>query len=217
MKKILSALLMLVVMPGLAHAGKIKGTVKVKGLRSPENVLVYLAKAPQVPAADLSKAVYVMDQRNLTFIPHILPVPVGATVQFPNHDEVNHNVFSLSRTKTFNLGNYKPGESGSVVFDKPGIVELRCDIHAEMAAYILVMEGLYWAVTDSEGHFEIPSLEYLGRYGIKGVGDLPPGKYVIKTWHEKLKTGIESVVMPESGDVSIQIELGRGVPGVLYK
>jgi plastocyanin len=73
-------------------AGKITGTVKTKGLRSPANVLVYLAKVPPV-TVDLSKARFVVDQRNLTFIPHVLPVPVGAEVHFPNNDKVSHNVF----------------------------------------------------------------------------------------------------------------------------
>ena len=124
-----------------ALAGTISGTVKVNGLRSPENILVYLDKAPQ-PAADLSNARFTMDQQNLTFIPHVLAVPVGSTISFPNNDKVAHNVFSLSRTKAFNLGSYEPGKSQSIVFDKPGIVELRCDVHAEMLAYIMVMNNL---------------------------------------------------------------------------
>jgi plastocyanin len=133
--------------PGQAFAGNIKGTVKVKGLRTPENILVYLTKAPP-GAADLSKAKFVMDQRNLEFVPHVLPILVGATVDFPNNDKVDHNVFSMSRTKKFNLGSYTAGESKSIVFDKPGIVELRCDVHAEMAAYILVMKNPYFALRE---------------------------------------------------------------------
>jgi plastocyanin len=82
--------------PGQAFAGNIKGTVKVKGLRTPENILVYLTKAPP-GAADLSKAKFVMDQRNLEFVPHVLPILVGATVDFPNNDKVDHNVFSGRR------------------------------------------------------------------------------------------------------------------------
>ena len=103
-------LLSLMYLPGSAFAGKITGTVKVKGLRTPENVMVYLTKAP--PAAkDLSKAEPAMDQRNLEFIPHVLPILVGSTVQFPNNDKVDHNIFSMSRTKKFNLGSYIPGAS----------------------------------------------------------------------------------------------------------
>jgi hypothetical protein len=142
---------------------------------------------------------------------------VGSTVLFPNNDKVDHNVFSMSRTKKFNLGSYKPGDSQTVVFDKPGIVELRCDVHAEMAAYILVMKNPYFAVTDKEGNFEIPDVGYLRQVGLEGIADLPPGKYTVKTRHEKLKTQKQSVVVPDSGDVAVQLELKRGVPGVLYK
>ena len=202
--------------PGQAFAGNIKGTVKVKGLRTPENILVYLTQAPP-RAADLSKVKFVMDQRNLEFVPHVLPILVGATVDFPNNDKVNHNVFSMSRTKKFNLGSYPAGESKSVVFDKPGIVELRCDVHAEMAAYILVMKNPYFAVTDKQGHFEIPDSSTLEQTGLSGLKALAPGKYFVKTWHEKLKTQKQAVVVPENGDVTIQLDLTRGTPGVLYK
>ena len=202
--------------PGQAFAGNIKGTVKVKGLRTPENILVYLTKAPP-GAADLSKIKFVMDQRNLEFVPHVLPILVGATVDFPNNDKVNHNVFSMSRTKKFNLGSYPAGESKSVVFDKPGIVELRCDVHAEMAAYILVMKNPYFAVTDKQGHFEIPDSNILEQTGLSGLKDLAPGKYFVKTWHEKLKTQKQAVTVPENGNVAIQLDLTRGTPGVLYK
>ena len=197
-------------------AGDIKGTVKAKGLRTPENILVYLTQAPP-GAADLSKVKFIMDQRNLEFVPHVLPVLIGATVDFPNNDKVDHNVFSMSRTKKFNLGSYPAGESKSVVFDKPGIVELRCDVHAEMAAYILVMKNPYFAVTDKQGHFEIPDSSILEQTGLSGVKDLAAGKYFIKSWHEKLKTQKQAVIVPENGDITIQLDLTRGTPGVLYK
>jgi len=202
--------------PANALAGKIKGTVKVKGLRTPADIVVYLTKAPAANV-DLSKAKFVMDQQNLEFIPHVLPIPVGSTVLFPNNDKVNHNVFSMSRTKKFNLGSYKPGESQTVVFDKPGIVEVRCDVHAEMAAYILVMKNPYFAVTDKKGNFEIPDSGYLQQDGLEGIAALPPGKYSLKTRHEKLKTQKQSIIVPGNGDVAVQLDLKRGVPSVLYK
>jgi plastocyanin len=203
-------------LPGLALAGKIKGNVKVKGLRSPANILVYLTKAPS-GSMDPSKTNFVMDQRNLEFIPHVMPILVGASVQFPNNDEVDHNIFSMSRTKKFNLGSYKPGDSKAVLFDKPGIVEVRCDVHAEMAAYILVMKNPYFAVTDKKGNFQIPDANYLQQAGLKDQADLATGKYFIKTWHEKLKTQKEAITITEDGDVTVQLNLKRGVPSVLYK
>ena len=197
-------------------AGSIRGAATVKGLRTPENILVYLTQAPP-SSEDFANVKYIMDQRNLEFIPHILPVLMGATVDFPNNDKVDHNVFSMSRTKKFNLGSYGAGKSKSVVFDKPGIVELRCDVHAEMSAYILVMKNPYFAVTDKQGHFEIPDSNYLKQIGFSATKELPPGKYFIKTWHEKLNGQKIPAVIPENGDVTIQLELGRGTPGVLYK
>ena len=210
------ALLAFLSFPVNTFAGKIKGTVKAQGLRTPANVLVYITKMPQMNV-DLSKTNFVMDQRNLEFIPHVLPVPVGSSIVFPNNDKVDHNVFSMSRTKKFNLGSYKPGESKTVVFDKPGIVELRCDVHAEMAAYILVMKNPYFAVTDKKGNFQIPDATYLQQAGLEGIADLPPEKYFIKTWHEKLKTQKKAVTVPGNGNVTIQLNLKRGVPSVLYK
>jgi len=203
-------------LPGQAMAGKITGTVKVNGLRSPADILVYLVKAPPVQE-DLSKTKFIMDQQNLTFNPHILPIPVGASVDFPNNDKVDHNIFSLSRTKKFNLGSYKPGDNKTVLFDKPGIVELRCDVHAEMAAYIMVLKNPYFAVTDDQGRFEIPDSKHIEQNGIKGMKDLPAGNYVLKIWHEKLKTQKQTVTIPENGDVSVEITATRGTPGVLYK
>lgn len=197
-------------------AGEITGTVMVKGLRSPANVLVYLIKVPGVSSV-LSGDNVVMDQRDLTFFPHVLPVLVGTTVHFPNNDKVDHNVFSLSRAKKFSLGSYKPGEIKTVLFDKPGIVELRCDVHAEMAAYILVMKNPFWAMTDQAGRFEIPDLEALKSYGMSGVEPLPPGKYVLKTWHEKLKTKRISVTVEKDGPADLHLDLTRGTPSVLYK
>jgi len=209
-------LVLLFHLPAAAFAGKITGTVNVKGLRSPSNILVYLTTAPDA-ALDVSAAKFAMDQQNLTFIPHVLPIPVGSTVLFPNNDKVDHNVFSLSRSNKFNLGNYKPGDRRTVRFDNPGIVELRCDLHAEMLAYILVMRNPYFAVTDAEGRFEIPDTRYLEMHGLSKIDNLPAGAYTLKTWHEKLKTESQKTSVPDSGVVTIQLNLNRGTPSALYK
>jgi plastocyanin len=211
--------LLLLLLPGFlapAFASKIKGTVKVKGLRSSANILVYLTKAPTFSSVLFGIKV-VMDQRDLTFIPHVLPVLVGTTVHFPNNDKVDHNVFSLSRAKKISLGSYKSGETKTVHFDKPGIVELSCDVHAEMAAFILVMRNPYWAMTDHESRFEIPNSESLKSFGISGIEDLPPGKYLLKTRHEKLKSKRTAVTVEKDGAVDLLLDLIRWTPSVLYK
>lgn len=185
-----------------SQAAGITGRVIPQGLRSAEGILVYVVKAP-ISASAVSETEYVLDQRQLTFIPHIIPIMVGSKVEFPNNDKVAHNVFSLSRAKEFDLGSYEAGQSKTVVFDKPGVVDIRCDVHQEMNAFILVLKNPYFAVTDKEGRFDIPNL--------------PAGSYQVKTWHEKLRTARQKVAVPENNDVSIQFKPKRGSAGVLYK
>ena len=196
------ALMLLGVLTGQSRAGGITGKVIPQGLRSAEGILVYVIKAPS-PASAVLETEYLMDQRQLTFIPHILPVLVGSKVKFPNNDKVAHNVFSLSRAKKFNLGSYETGQFKTVVFDKPGVVEIRCDVHQEMNSYILVLKNPYFAVTDKEGRFVI--------------SNLPPGEYQVKTWHEKLRAAKQKVTAIENSSVSLEFKPKRGSAGVLYK
>jgi plastocyanin len=202
-KLIWAALIFLIITTGTAFAGNITGNIKAQGLRKSDNILVYLTKTPDQTKPPVTE--FVLDQNNLTFLPHILVIPKGSIVSFPNNDKVDHNVFSLSRTRKFNFGSYKPGESQKVIFDKPGIVELRCDLHSEMISYILVLKNSYFALTDKKGNFTLD------------VKDLAPGKYTLKTWHEKLKNSKMIVELPEALDTKLTIKLKRGAPGVLYK
>ena len=181
----------------------LSGIVKAQGLRKPDNILVYLTKTPDQITPP--QEAFVLDQNNLTFLPHTLVIPMGSTVAFPNNDKVDHNVFSLSRTKKFNFGSYKPGVSHNVIFDKPGIVELRCDLHSEMISYILVMKNSYFSLTDKKGNFSID------------VTGLAQGKYTLKTWHEKLTNSKLELDLPAAVDKKLTIDLKRGAPGVLYK
>jgi plastocyanin len=111
-----------------------------------------------------------MDQRNETFVPHVLAITVGTTVDFPNSDPVFHNVFSLSKTRPFDLGRYPAGRSKSVRFDRPGVVQVFCEIHSHMSAYILVFGHRYFAVTGDDGAYRIDRV--------------PPGTYTLVLWHE---------------------------------
>jgi len=181
--------------PPFAFGGDLAGTVTVRGVRSPENVVVYFGNklpADQLPLPDENP---VMDQRKLIFIPHVMCVPLGSTVDFPNNDEVPHNVFSPSPVKKFNLGTYKSGVVKHVTFDKPGLVPLLCTIHPEMSAFILVLETPYFAVTGKDG-----------TYRISGI---PAGNYKIKTWHEKLKPAVEKVEITETGETTLDLSLRR--------
>ena len=129
--------------------------------------VVYLQRGP-LGAFESNEGRAVLDQRNETFTPYVLPVQVGTTVHFPNNDEVFHNVFSLSSTKRFDLGRYEQGASKSILFDRPGVVRLFCDIHSHMSAFVIVFSHRYFTTTDDRG-----------RYSIE---DVPPGQYTIIAW-----------------------------------
>ena len=135
------------------------------------NVVLYVQRATVPGTVEPTRGV--VAQRDEQFQPHVLPVYRGATVEFPNTDDVFHNVFSLSSAKTFDLGRFPKGVSKSVVFEKTGSVQVFCHIHSDMSAIVLVLENPYFAVpTDA------------GRYVIEGV---PPGDYTVVGWHERIK------------------------------
>lgn len=185
---------LLPLLPLAAQTGTIKGNITARGVRDNGNAVVYIEKIPNktFPAP---KEPVVLDQVNLMFVPHALPVLVGTTVAFPNSDEVRHNVFSPSPTRRFNLGTYPKGITRTVTFDKPGEVVLLCNVHAEMSAYVVVVETPYFAVSAKDGS-----------YAIRNV---PPGTYMLKTWHEKLKPQTKEVEVPEGGSVTVDFELRK--------
>lgn len=135
-----------------------------------------IARVSSKPAADVvvwldapgteavAKAIpVVLDQRNLSFTPRVLAVHVGSTVEFPNNDRVFHNVFSFRDGKRFDLGLYPVGSSRRVTFDKPGLSRIYCNIHPNMAAYVMAVDSRYFAVSDRSGTFRIAAVP-TGRY-----------------------------------------------------
>jgi plastocyanin len=157
--------------------------------------VVYLETAPRAAFDTRQEPRARMDQRNEAFVPHVLAIVAGTIVEFPNNDVTFHNVFSLSKARTFDLGRYAAGRSKSVRFDRPGIVRVFCDIHSHMSAFILVFAHRYFAVTDDEG-----------RYRLENV---PPGKYIVVAWNETALAQSRSVVVPEAGTVDLGFTLGR--------
>ena len=135
------------------------------------NIVVYIERASS--AATVSTRSATLRQHDERFLPHVLPVVRGTTVAFPNDDPLFHNVFSLSRTKAFDLGRYPRGSARSVTFDRTGIVQVFCHIHSDMSAVALVLDNPYFAVPDAEGRYTIP--------------DLPPGDYTVVAWHERIR------------------------------
>jgi plastocyanin len=158
--------------------------------------VVYLDPAPRAAFDTREEPRARLDQRNETFVPHVLAIVAGTTVDFPNNDRTYHNVFSLSKPKPFDLGRYAAGKSKSVRFDTPGIIRVFCDIHSHMSAFILVFAHRYFAVTDDEGRYRIESV--------------PPGTYTVFAWNESLPLESRRVTVPESGgDVESNFSLGR--------
>ena len=145
--------------------------------------VVYLESAPAAAFADAEPQHARMDQRNQTFVPHVLAITVGTTVDFPNSDQTYHNVFSLRGPKPFDLGRYAAGKSRSVRFDRPGIVRVFCEIHSHMSAFILVFNHRYFAVTGPDGRYQI--------------GRVPPGRYTLVAWNEGSIRESRPIVMPE--------------------
>jgi plastocyanin len=175
--------------PNVADLGAANPRDSADRLRS----VVYLEAAPRGAFEQTDPGQAVMDQRNETFVPHLLAITTGTTVAFPNSDRIYHNVFSLSKTRTFDLGRYAVGRSKSIRFDRPGIVRVFCDIHSHMSAFILVFSHPYFALTDADG-----------RYRIDGV---PAGPYNVIAWNEGLASDPKPVAVPDGGIAELEFTL----------
>ncbi|MEP6686777.1 MAG: plastocyanin/azurin family copper-binding protein [Gemmatimonadales bacterium] len=127
------------------------------------------------------------------FSPHVLVVPAGSTVAFPNHDPFNHNVFSLSEELPFDLGLYGRGEARSIKVERPGIVRVYCNVHAQMSALIVVRDGPWFAQPSGDGSFTLP--------------DVPAGRYVLHAWHERASEVNRPLNVPAAGLTGITLEL----------
>jgi len=138
------------------------------------NVVVYLESAPALQGRSRpASGTPAMRQDGQAFVPHVLPVMKGSIVAFPNTDPVFHNVFSLSRVASFDLGRYPRGEAKSVRFDTPGIVKVFCHIHSDMSAVVLVLDNPFFSTPDGAGDFRIDGI--------------PAGEYRAVAWHERAK------------------------------
>jgi plastocyanin len=170
-----------------SFAGSIKGKV------SPGKSVVYLESTAPVPATT-DKPV-TMDQKGLSFQPHVMVIQVGTTVEFLNSDKVQHNVFwpsiSGDKKKTHNMGTWPQGQKKAFKFNDPGVVTLLCNVHPEMAGYIIVSPTPYFAETDANGAFNI--------------ANVPDGQYTVNAWHEGKK--LQSKKVTVSGDTSADFTL----------
>jgi plastocyanin len=179
------------------RAGGIKGKVSVQGLKSPENIAVYVDAIPGKkfdPPADHAP----IDQRKMNFVPKVTVVVAGTTVDFVNSDSVGHNVYwpSVGGNKKLahNLGTWPKGEKKSFQFTDPGAASLLCNVHPEMSGFLVVSPTPYFAVTDPDGAYEIK--------------DVPPGTYTLKTWSEDGKVTTQSVTVA-SGAVTADLTVKK--------
>ena len=176
------ALSITLVLAGAGRANDIKGKVSVQGIKSAENIAVYVDVIPD-KKFEAPKDHVVIDQRKMAFIPHVAVVQQGTTVDFLNSDPVGHNVYwpSISGNKALkgNLGTWPKGDKKPFVFKDLGVASLLCNVHPEMSGYVVVVPTPYFAVTDKDGNFEIKNV--------------PAGKYTLKTWSEDGKPTTQAV------------------------
>jgi len=190
-------LLVSLTLTSLAWAGEIKGKVTVHGLRSAENIAVYVDAIPGKTFPPPSQHA-TEDQKKMTFIPHVLVVLQGTTVDFLNSDPVGHNVYwpSVSGNKKLahNLGTWPQGVKKGFTFSDLGVASLLCNVHPEMSGYVVVVPTPYFAVTNKEGEFEIK--------------DVPTGHYTVRTWSEEGKPASQSVEVT-SGTATVELTVQR--------
>jgi plastocyanin len=185
------AVVIVLLLRGVAvHAASLGGRVSLDGAPA-VNAVIYLDGVPAGPASSVPPRA-VMDQKNLTFIPKVLPVVRGTVVDFTNSDDVQHNVFTPSAIAAkFNLGTYDPGAVRSVTFIEPGDVLVLCNIHMEMEAHILVLDGPYFSAVGPDGRYRI--------------ANVPAGTYGLKIWREHWLAFTKTVNLPAVGDLTVDV------------
>jgi plastocyanin len=176
-----------------ARAGDVKGKVTAQNMRSAENIVVYIDDVPgKVFLPPVQHAI--LDQMQMVFVPHVLVIVKGTTVNFLNDDPVQHNVYwpaiSQDRKLAHNMGTWPEGIVKSFTFSELGTVPLLCKVHSEMSGYIVVVPTPFFAVTDKDGNFTIK--------------DVPPGQYTLRTWSEQAKPATQAVTVTSATDAGAQ-------------
>lgn len=175
---------------------KAAGTITGKVTAGKGVSVVWVEAVPGKTFAKPDKPI-TMDQKSLLFQPHIMVTPVGATVEFLNSDNVQHNIFwpaiSGNKKLSHNMGTWPKGQTRSFVFDTPGVVPLLCNVHPEMSGYIVVTPTPYYAETDESGNFKI--------------ANVPEGSYTVTAWHEGYKN--QSKPLTVGGEAKVDFTLAK--------
>ena len=177
-----------------ARAGTVSGRVELleKGGRPATDlseVVVYLDDVKVKPKPATASVV----MKGKTFIPHVVAVPVGGTVEFPNEDPIFHNAFSVSGPNRFDLALYKRPKTGAQTFQHPGVVKVYCNIHPQMSAVVLVRDNPYFTRASADGAFALE--------------DVPPGRYTLKAWHERAGEVAQPVTVAAQGGARAELVL----------
>src|SRR3989442_13471333 len=154
------------------------------------DAVLYLERSAAAPVKPVTVEIAITDK---TYAPHVVVVPVGSTVRFPNHDPFNHNVFSVSEPNQFDLGLYGRGDAKSHTFTNPGLVRVYCNVHPRMVAYVLVMENRYYAQPGNDGSFTIDNV--------------PAGRYRLHVWHERIPSEVVKDVTAGATQQDLQTSL----------
>ncbi|MFQ6043522.1 MAG: hypothetical protein ACE5PV_21925 [Candidatus Poribacteria bacterium] len=203
---------LLCVFPGMGFTGTITGTAKFRNRNNRGGILVFLEKVGN-NKFEPPKEHAIMDQLSLVFIPFMLPVVLGTTVDYLNSDPVLHNVFTPDEVADkFNLGTWPRDKIRSHTFNKIGSAVMLCNVHPEMEAYVVALPNPYFAVTAVDGNFTIPSKPNPKEKRDKRPAppELPAGKYILHAWHPKAELHTEEVTVAKRGTSTVEIVLERG-------
>ena len=190
MKRLLLAATSLMFLPAILPAATVNGHIAFVSKRGqsplPNETLVWLEPASgRVPHKTAGH--FQLLTRGKMLVPHVLAIPVGSTVDFPNDDPISHNLFSLSSPNGFDLGLYRKGNGKSHTFDSPGVVNVYCNVHPSMSAVIHVMASSYYGFADTTGAF--------------ALSDVPAGKYRLVAWNEQGGRSESTIEVNSSGRV----------------
>ncbi len=175
------------------RAGALSGTAKVFRARNSANVVVYLEGEGITKEYAPPSEHAVINQKDLVFVPRVLPILKGTKVDFRNSDNVQHNIFTPGKAEKFSLGTYGPGLVKEYTFNKSGEVVLLCNVHSEMISFIIILENPFFAKTDTKGNFRIDNI--------------PPGTYALKTWHERMGSAPQQVTIAKGETKEVHLEL----------
>ncbi len=180
--------------PYAGKASSLPATARAARGSVTDVVLSVAAISPEVDSAlPESKGPFQLAQVDQSFVPRVIAVAVGTEVDFPNRDPIYHNVFSVSPPARFDLGKYPRGQSRRVRMAKPGLVKVFCDIHSDMAAFIVVLPNRAYTRPNDAGAFQLP--------------ELPPGRYTLTWWHPDFPAGTRAITVPSAGDITVDVVL----------